>query len=317
MKKILIFGINGFSGIHLWNRLRLLVKADIYGTYRQPLSPFKKKILKGCVLRHCDINNFEDIKKILNKFKPTHIYFLPALVTVAQSYDYARIIYQTNILGTANFLEAVVALKLHPRILISGSAEEYGRVSAAHLPIKEDQLLRPANPYGLSKSLQEYLMWYYVYNFGLNIRMTRTFHFAGPGQPTAFVVSDFASQVARIEAGIMPSVIHVGNLKAKRDFTDIRDVVKAYHFIMEKVDSPKVFNVCSGYSVSIQSILDSLLSLSSVKIRVQRDSKKMRRLDVPDFRGDNSRLKTTGWKPDYSLQQTLSDVLNEHRLKYQ
>lgn len=249
--------------------------------------------------------------------KPDQIYFLPAVVTVAGAFDQALSIYETNILGSAKFFEALIRLNLNPKILIPGSAEEYGPVNNRHLPIKETQDLAPANPYGLSKSLQERLTQYYVRRHRLHVSITRTFHFTGPYQSPSFVISDFALQIARIESGLAKPVIAVGNLSARRDFTDIRDVVHAYHLIMNS-KSPDIFNVCSGKSVAIKDMLDLLLSKTRVNIKVQKDPKKMRPVDVKDFRGDYTKLRAkTGWRPKISLETMVEDVLNYHRGQFQ
>ncbi len=311
MKKILVIGVNGFTGLHLWEYLKDKEKAQIIGTFYQPLNPSVKKKLKGCSVFRCDVNRQREIKNVLSKTKPDEIYFLPAVVTVARSFDMAMDIYETNVLGLAKFLEACLGVCPKARILIPGSAEGYGKVRESALPIQENHPLSPVSPYGLSKMLQEELAGYYLRNHQLSIVMTRTFHFAGIRQPRAFVVSDFASQIAQIEAGVKDPVIRVGNLQARRDFTDIRDVVCAYHLLMRKKETNNVFNVCSGRSIPIQFILDELLAQATVRIAIQKDPQKMRQADVPDFRGDHSKLtEEIGWQPQISLKQTLTDVLN-------
>ena len=314
MKKILIFGANGFTGIHLYHYLRRVEKKEIIGTYLKKPNSSYRKYLKGCQLKSCDINEFSQIKRVLESVKPDQIYFLPAIVTVGASFDRAVEIYNTNILGLKIFFDAFVNVGLRSKILIVGSAEEYGKVKKAALPIKESQPLNPVNPYGFSKTIQDRLVKYYSSNYRLCVHRTRTFHFTGPLQPDSFVVSDFASQIAQIEAGFKRPVVSVGNLSAKRDFTDIRDVVRAYHLIMNKVEEPDVFNVCSNRSVSIQIILERLIYESKVDIKIKQDPKKLRSLDVLDFRGDNSKLiKKTKWKEEVSFDQMLRDVINYHR----
>lgn len=309
-RRILIFGVDGFSGLHLWNYLKGVERQDIVGTYNRKLDSFKKNILKGCPVRHCDINDYSRIKEILAEISPGEIYFLPALVTVAKSFEMAAPIYETNILGAGKFFEAVIRICPKARILLTGSAEEYGRVRPQALPIVEGQELSPVSPYGMSKMIQEQLAQYYQKNYKLSVSTTRTFHFAGPWQPSSFVISDFSSQIAQIELGRRAPVIRVGNIKAKRDFTDIRDVVAAYYLIMKKGKEGDVFNVCSGCSVEIKTILDLLISKAHVKITVLKDPKRMRPLDVPDFKGSNNKItRETGWKPRIKLNQTLDDVL--------
>lgn len=311
MKKILIIGVDGFTGGHLWEYLKKNEKQEIIGTHCKPLDGFKRKLLKGCSILKCNVNSYPEMKNVLAKTIPVEIYFLSSLVTVARSFETAVDIYETNILGLAKFFEACQCLCPKARVLVTGSAEEYGKVKKEVLPIKESCQLCAVSPYGLSKILQEEVARYYFRNHGLDVRMTRTFHFAGIRQPPTFVVSDFASQIASIEAGLREPVISVGNLNAKRDFTDIRDVVRAYYLIMKKAQAGETFNVCSGRSVVIQSVLDELLSQSTVKITVKKDLKKLRKADVPDFRGDNTKLiQEIGWRPEIHLKQTFTDVLN-------
>ncbi|MFA5059049.1 MAG: GDP-mannose 4,6-dehydratase [Candidatus Omnitrophota bacterium] len=310
-KRILIFGVDGFSGSHLWNYLKTVEKNEIVGTYNKKLDAFKKNTLKGCLLFQCDINDYSRIKEVLSKVSADEIYFLCSVVTVARSFEMAPSIYETNVLGVSKFLEAVIKTSPRSKILLTGSAEEYGKVSPKDLPIRESQSLAPVSPYGISKMIQEKLVERYRKNYQLRINTTRTFHFSGPWQSNAFVVSDFASQIAQIELGLRKPIIYVGNLKAKRDFSDIRDVVGAYYCIMKKANMGEAFNVCSGRSVAIEDILKRLLSKTNAKISVLKDPQKMRKLDIPDFCGDNRKLKRrTGWKPEISLDQTLDDVLN-------
>lgn len=310
-QRTLIFGVDGFSGLHLWRCLKDIEGNDIIGTYNRKPDSFKRNILKGCKILQCDIDNYPRIKEILAKVSPCEIYFLPAVVTVARSFEMAALIYQTNVLGAAKFFEAVIQVCPNAKILLVGSAEEYGKVNQQSLPIVETQELKPVSPYGLSKVMQERLAEFYRRNYRLFVNTTRTFHFAGPWQPSSFVVSDFASQIARIELRQKDPVIYVGNLKARRDFTDIRDVVMAYYLIMKRAKTGETFNICSGHSVEIKEILDLLIEKGRVKITVSKDRKRMRPLDVPDFIGNNSAVvNKIGWRPRITLNQTLDDVLN-------
>jgi GDP-4-dehydro-6-deoxy-D-mannose reductase len=194
--------------------------------------------------------------------------------------------------------------------MVPGSAEAYGRIDPKDMPITESQPLRARNPYGLSKASQEMIAQYYQETFGMNIFLTRSFHYTGPGQPTGFVCSDFAKQIAEIERGMKDPVISVGNLKAKRDFLDIRDVVRAYWVIVEEGRPGVVYNVCSGRSVAIEEVLDTLVGMSHARISVSVDPARLRPVDVPDFVGDNSRLvRETSWRQRIALADSLRDVL--------
>jgi len=314
MSKIIIFGVNGFTGLHLWELLKRHVKSDVIGTYHHPLGACQKKILSGCRLKQCDILDFGSIKRILSDIRPKQVYFLPAIVTVAKSFERAVDIYHTNVMGCAHFFEALVQLGLFPKVLLASSSETYGHVPHHRLPIKESYPLSPANPYGLSKALEEHLASYYSSIHRLTILTARTFHFSGPRQSTGFVIPSFARQIALAEEKKIDPVISVGNLKAKRDFTDIRDVVNAYFLLMRKEDRSGTFNICSGRSVAIHSVLNQLISLAKIKIAVRQDPEKFRKLDIKDFRGDHRKLiRKTGWSARFTLKQTLQDVLNEQR----
>ena len=196
------------------------------------------------------------------------------------------------------------------KILISGSAEEYGKVSQKMMPIKETYALNPVSPYGSSKKMQEEMGLLYNRTYGLDIVLTRTFHYSGPHQPLGFVFSDFAHQIVDIKNG-KQDYIKVGNLDAKRDFTDIRDVVSAYSALMEKGRGGEVYNVCSSQSVPIKNILDMMVSYSEGNIEIVVDETKLRPSDIPDFVGDNSKLKKdTGWQQQFSIDDTVKDVLD-------
>ncbi len=315
--RILITGVTGFAGTHLAN---LLAEdshdLDLYGTYRHSGRDSLLEISREVELIECDVNYFQSVERVLESVLPDIIFHFAAYVSVAKSFEHPALIFQTNAIGTINLLEAVRKVCKGAKILIPGSAEVYGKVKLADMPIKETQALKPQNPYGLSKAMQEMLGLYYFNAFGLNIYLTRTFHYTGPGQPPGFVCSDFARQIADIERGKQDSILRVGNLGAKRDFLDIRDVVKAYWEIVEKGSPGADYNVCQGKSMSIKEILDTLLQMSPCDIPVKIDKEKLRPVDVPDFVGDNSKLKRdTSWVPQIDMAETLRDVLNFWRSK--
>ncbi len=315
--KILITGATGFAGIHLAN---LLAEEshdfDLYGTYRHSSRNTRLEISRKVELFECDVNYFQSVERVVESVLPDLIFHFAAYVSVAKSFEHPAVTFQTNATGTINLLEAVRKVCKGAKILIPGSAEAYGRVEQANMPVKEMQALKPQNPYGLSKAVQEMLGLYYFSTFGLNVYLTRTFHYTGPGQPLGFVCSDFARQIANIEKTKQSGAIKVGNLKAKRDFLDIRDVVRAYWEIIQKGSPGTVYNVCSGSSISIEKILHLLLQMSSCEIPVEVDKEKLRPVDVPDFVGDNSKLKRdTSWAPGIDVQESLREVLNFWRIK--
>ncbi len=308
--KVLIIGSTGFAGIHLLNDLKEYDKFDIYGTYYHPSSQNFKIVEKNIKLFKCDITNYQSIEKIIKKIKPDIIFHFGAYVSVAKSFDEISKIFETNVLGTVNVMESVKKNCKDIKVLIPGSNEIYGVVKQDEMPIKESQTLNPMNPYGISKAAQEMLGLYYFKVFGIETYLTRTFHYMGPGQPLGFVASDFAKQVVDIEREIR-EYVKVGNLDAKRDFLDIRDVVRAYIKIVEKGKSGTVYNVCKGTSISIKDILNILIKNSNNKnIKIKIDSAKLRPSDVPNFVGDNSRLTNdTGWEPKIKIEKTLKDIV--------
>lgn len=306
--KILIIGITGFAGHHLYNLLAKNKNYDIYGTYYQNIRDLD--IYTCANLFRCDINDINSIEYVLKECKPEWIFHFGAHVTVFYSFNDPISIFKTNVMGTANLLESIRKINPSCRTLITGSAEEYGKIPQENMPIKETNSLNPVSPYGLSKKMQEELGLFYHKTYGLNIIISRTFHYTGPNQPLGFVFPDFAKQIVDIKNG-KQDYIKVGNLSAKRDFTDIRDVVSAYVALMKNGKIGEVYNVCSGHSMTIKKVLDIMISYSESDIKVVVDETKLRPLDIPDFVGASNKLKKdTGWQEQYSIEETAKDVLD-------
>ena len=308
--RILITGINGFSGFHLYDILDRK-KDEIWGIDK--CEKFNNKYDDINIIK-CDLTNYSEVEQVIKKIRPHKIYHLAAFVYVGRKDINPDRIFTTNIIGTLNLLRAIQESNIKSRILIVGSAEEYGVIPQEQMPIKEDYSLNPNNLYGVSKKLQEEVGKYYyrIYNYNIEILFTRTFHYCGPFQPKGFVFADFASQVVEIENSDI-NYIKVGNLKAKRDFTDIRDVVNAYKIIMEEGTPGNVYNVCSGELISIEDILKKFLQYAKKYIKIIIDKKKLRPLDVPIFVGDNSKLKSLGWKRKYNIDDSIKDIINSWR----
>jgi len=263
-----------------------------------------------------DLRDYKSVSVILARTKPDLIFHLAAQSSVSASWREPWATLESNIRFQLNILQAVVDLGLEPRILVVGSNEEYGRVSPDELPITEANPLRPDNPYGVSKVAQDMLGLQYHLSHGLPIIRVRPFNHIGPRQDERFVAPAFAKQIAEIEAGLRPPVVKVGNLEAERDFTDVRDVVRAYWLILEEGEPGEVYNIGSGVPHSIQELLDTLLSLSEVEIAVEQDPTRMRPSDVPISYCDYSKLwECTGWEPTISFEESLRDVLNYWREK--
>lgn len=310
--KILIVGITGFAGFHLYNKLAE-ENDEIWGIARTiSYSPHFKK----AKIIECDITDESSVDEVLEKCKPDYIYHLAAFVYIGRTQPNTEMLFNTNVIGTLNLLRSVQKIVPNSKILITGSAEEYGAVGQEKLPIKEDYRLNPQNLYGLSKKFQEEVGTYYHKLHNLDIVFTRSFHYFGPYQPLNFVFADFASQIVDIEDSDK-DYITVGNLKAQRDFTDIRDVVAAYKLIMEKGKAGEVYNVCSGSAISIEEILKKFLGYAKKNIEIKVEKNKLRPVDVPIFIGDNQKLKSIGWKNEFSLDNSIKDVLEYWREKKQ
>lgn len=305
---VLIIGITGLAGRHMYNLLARNKTYDIFGTYHKEIKNAVDFI--GVKLFRCEINDINSIESIIKQCKPEWVFHFGAFVTVHNSFNNPLPIFQTNIMGTVNLLESIRRINPDCRILITGSAEEYGKVPQNMMPIKETYCLNPVSPYGLSKKIQEEIGLMYHKIYGLKIIFSRTFHYSGPYQPLGFVFPDFAKQIVDIKNG-KQNFIKVGNLDAKRDFTDIRDVVCAYFALMEKGKIGEIYNVCSGRSIPIKNVFDKMISYSGRQIDVIVDETKLRPSDIPDFIGDNNKLKNdTVWEQQFSIDDTVKDVLD-------
>ncbi len=314
-KRVLITGITGFAGSHLAELLLQKKNVKVYGTtrWRSKLDNIQH-ILNKINLRECDIRDATSVNSIVKQIKPDYIFHLAAQSFVPTSWHAPQETLTTNIVGNLNVLEAVRHAKLKTRIQIACSSEEYGRVEKNELPIREENPLRPLSPYAVSKVAQDLLSYQYAQSYDVDVVRTRAFNHSGPRRGDVFVDSNFALQIARIEKGKHEPVIHVGNLEAKRDFTDVRDIVKAYWLSLEKGKKGEVYNICSGKSYTIKKVLDILLSYTKAKISVKVDPLRLRPSDVPVLQGNCDKFKKqTGWKTTISYEQTLKDMLNYWR----
>lgn len=261
-----------------------------------------------------DLKDETALRQVVEQAQPDHIYHLAAQASPRRSFSQPWETLENNIRSQLNVFLACLSLGIQPRILIVSSAEIYGPVQPDQLPIRETAPLRPTNPYGVSKVAQDMLGLQYWLSHHLPILRARPFNHFGPGQSEGFVAIDFSIQIARIEAGQQEPVIEVGNLSAMRDFTDVRDVVRAYRLIMEKGIPGEVYNVASGRAYSIQSLLDTLLGYSTTRIEIRTDAARMMPIDVPIIQGDTTRLReATGWQPMIGFEQTVLDILNDCR----
>jgi len=309
--KVLVTGITGFAGSHLVDYMLTLPHVEIHGILRwrsrtENIEHFRDKIS----LSECDLRDASSVRDVIETVRPDRIFHLAAQSFVPTSWTAPTESLVTNIIGQLNILEAVKKTNLKPRIQLACSSEEYGLVHENELPIRETNPLRPLSPYAVSKVGQDMLGYQYFKSFGIHVIRTRGFNHEGPRRGPVFVCSDFAKQIADIEKGRRAPVVRVGNLDARRDFTDVRDIVRAYWLALEKGVAGEEYNLCSGKAWVIKDMLDYLLALSTVKIKIEPDPTRLRPSDVPVLLGDASKFKkATGWEPTIPFEQTLKDML--------
>ena len=296
--KALVVGGGGFVGPYLVRHLKdeLGYEVTVTKTEKETLA------MDGAVVKNLDILDKNQISELLNEEKPDYLFHLAAQSSVAYSWKNPTLTVDVNIKGCVNLLEAVKDADEKPRVLLIGSGEEYGHIKKDECPIIEDNVLRPGNIYAATKSCQNMLGKIYSDAYGLDIMMVRAFNHIGPNQTPVFVVADFCKQVADIEKGKQEPVIYVGNLSAKRDFTDVRDVVKAYALLVKGGKRGETYNVGRGHAVAIEDI------------EVKVDEKKLRPVDVPIIEPDIEKIKKeVGWEPVIELRQTLEETLEYWR----
>jgi len=316
--RVLVTGITGFAGSHLVDYILAEKKGvDIVGIQRwRSRTENVEHFLSKVRMVECDLRDASSVRDVLDEVRPDWIFHLAAQSFVPTSWTAPTESLVTNIIGQLNIFEAVKKLHIQPRIQLACSSEEYGMVFEKELPIRETNPLRPLSPYAVSKVGQDMLGYQYFMSFKLPVIRTRGFNHEGPRRGPVFVCSDFAKQIADIEKGVRPPVIRVGNLDARRDFTDVRDVVRAYWLALEKGEPGEVYNICSGKDWTIRAMLDHLLTLTKAKVKVEQDPARMRPSDVPVLLGDASKFrKTTGWEPVIPFEKTLSDLLEYWRAR--
>jgi len=314
--RVLITGITGFAGSHLADYiLENHPEVKLYGLIRWR-SPMENvlHIRDKIEFHQGDLKDIVSLEKCLAEIKPDRIFHLAAQSYVPFSWKCPSETFSINAIGQINLFEAVLSLNLSPRIQVAGTSEEYGLVNADEIPMKETNPLRPLSPYAVSKIAQDYLAWQYYKSYGLKTVRTRGFNHTGPRRGEVFICSNFAKQIAEIEKGKKEPVIYVGNLEAKRDFTDVRDIVRGYWLCLEKGKEGDVYNVGTGKPYSMKEILDLLLSMSKVKVKTELDPARLRPSDVPVLFSDCTKLKElTGWEPKIPFRQSLQDLLEYWR----
>ena len=325
------------AGSHLAEYLLNIEGLEIYGTYRwrsrvDNLDDLKKagkvNIITGGFesmlhertdtsklnLIEADITDSFSMKWVIGAVKPERIFHLAAQSYVHASWGAPAETLHTNIIGEVNLLEAVRSAGIDPIIHIAGSSEEYGLVLPDELPVKETNPLRPLSPYGVSKATQEMIAYQYFMSYGLKSVITRAFNHEGPRRGEVFVTSNLAKQIVEVEKGLKPPVLYVGDLSSVRDWSDVRDVIKAYWLVTEMGTPGEVYNIGSGVGREVREMLDILLGMSNVDIKVEVDHARLRPSDVKVLVCDSTRFrKLTGWKPQIPFDKTLRDLLDYWR----
>lgn len=310
MKKALIIGGAGFVGKYL---AEYLVKDC---GYQVCSTKMKNEVLDGAGYEVKDMNLLvkEEVEKVIEEYSPEYIFHLAAQSSVAVSWSNPGLTVDVNIKGTLNLLDVLKEMEYKGRVLLIGSGEEYGRINPDEVPIVEDTVLRPGNIYAATKSCQNMIGGIYARAYDLGLVMVRAFNHVGPKQSPQFVVSDFCKQVVEAEKGMREPVIHVGNLKAKRDFTDVRDVIAAYECLIRQGKVGETYNVGSGTAYSIEEILNKIIEISGQEIQVEVEAERLRPIDVPIIVADVTKIKSeTDWEQKISLEQTLKDTLDYWR----
>ena len=306
--KYLITGIEGFVGGYLAEEL---IKTDneIYGTYFVE-DTIVDVVRNKCELKQLDITDKKSVYKYINEVKPDVIFHLAAQSSAAVSWKLPQLTMEININGSINLMEAVKAASKDTRIVLIGSSEEYGIVPKEDNPINEELILKPNNPYAVSKAACESLGKLYNKAYDMDIVMARSFNHIGIRQSEQFVISDFSKRIAEISIGKRKPIFEVGNLDAERDFTDVRDVVRAYIIISEKGNQGDIYNVGSGTARSIKHYLNYMIEREKLNIEIVNDESRMRPSDNPVLCCDNIKLKKLGWSLSYNIYDTIDGMID-------
>ncbi len=313
--RILITGITGFVGTWLARHLvEDLHQTGVHGLVRRESDRRGLEGLESAlVLLEGDLTDDASLVRVVQSVRPELVFHLAASSTVASSWSTPTELMEVNVVGQVKLFETLRTVDLAPVVVVAGSGEVYGRTGGKG-PVDESAPLKPVSPYAVSKAAQDLLAYQYYAAYGLPAIRLRLFNHTGPGRPDRFVASSFARQLAEIEAGLRPPLLEVGNLDAVRDFTDVRDVVRAYWLAARGGRPGAVYNVCSGRPVAIREVLDRLLALSDVPVDVRMDPGRLRQAEVAVLYGDPGRFHAaTGWQPEIPLEKTLEDLLEYWR----
>ncbi len=309
--RALITGADGFVG--QWLTRELLDAGDsVFGgarARRMPLHTLGEFRAAAVTWRQIDLSDEASLISAVRDARPDAVYHLAAQSSVPASIADPADTLEVNLMGTLRLLEACRREAPDAAVVVVGSADAYGEVDPASMPLRESAPLRPGNPYAASKAAAEVATLQYARCGWVRALATRSFNHTGPGQTDAFAAPAFAHQIAAIARGDQKPILRVGNLMARRDFLDVRDVAKAYRALALRGGPCKVYNVCSGAAVSMREIVDMLLDIAGVNVTIEEDPAKMRPSDTPLLVGDATALRSdTGWKPAIPLERTLRDL---------
>jgi GDP-mannose 4,6-dehydratase len=312
-------------GSHLADFLLANTDWEVYGLlrWRSPLENIEHLLTRVNTgdrmgVRYGDINDYHSLVEAVREIRPGFVFHLAAHSFPRTSFDSPIETLQTNIIGTANLMEVLRTYQPGAKIHVCASSEVFGRVPKDKVPINEECSFHPASPYAISKAGTDLVGRYYAEAYGMNVQTTRMFTHTGPRRGDVFAESTFAKQIALIEAGAIPPVVRVGNLESMRTFVDVRDAVRAYYMLLTVDPIPGAYyNIGGTYSCTVGAMLQELISLSTVpEIRVETDPNRLRPLDADLQIPDTTKFRThTGWSPEYTFKQTLTDLLNYWRAR--
>lgn len=338
--RVLITGITGMAGSHLADYLLEGDEVEIFGTMRwrsrldnleQIAAAGRLNTMEGLNILHaadlerharknavnvveCDLCDPTSTDQMIAAVRPDLVFHLAAQSFVPTSWHAPAHTIQTNVIGQLNLLEAIRRTDLRPRIHVAGSSEQYGLVREHEVPVRESNPFRPLSPYAVSKVAQEMMAYQYHESYGFHTVLTRAFNHTGPRRGQVLATSSFAKQIAEIEAGLRKPIIEVGDLSGKRDWTDVRDMVRAYWLAIERCSPGEPYNVASDRAIGVGEMLDVLLSFSSKRIERRVDPNRLRPSDVRLLCGDSTKFRAaTGWAPRIPFTQTMEDLLKYWR----
>lgn len=308
--KALIIGGAGFVGSYLIDHLQNDCEWSVSVTKLE-----NENIEQNNVdIYNLDILDKDSIITLLKKVRPDYIFHLAAQSSVSLSWKNPSLTIDVNVKGSVNVLDAVRELDYKPRILLIGSGEEYGHILPDEVPIAEENPTRPGNIYAATKACMNMIGKIYADAYQMDIILVRAFNHIGPKQSPVFVVADFCKQVAEIEKGLREPIIRVGNLSAKRDFTDVRDVVRAYSLLIQEGVAGETYNIGSSKAIAIEDILKMILSLTNFNIKVEVDHNRIRPTDIPIIEANINKLRDLiDWKITKPVEYTLKDIIDYWR----